>query len=145
MLISVLFTNSSEYKFVEHDLSFPTVPQTYYDGTKPGDLLELVNHTWLSILGALGTNTSRQLTVLSITVNCLQQIKYAPKQQAIAWYYSISVVRQFIVWLKQIIVSKLKKVSVLSITCRFASTLCLSQLNTTEWLLPLESFFKMKL
>ncbi len=55
MLISVLFTNSSEYKIVEHNLSFPTVPQTYYVGTKPGDLLELVNHTWLSILGALGT------------------------------------------------------------------------------------------
>jgi hypothetical protein len=45
MLISILFTNSSEYKIVEHDKSFPTVPQTYYVGTKPGDLLELVNHT----------------------------------------------------------------------------------------------------
>ena len=45
MLISVLFTNSSEYKIVEHDLSFPTVPHTYYVGTKPGDLLELASHT----------------------------------------------------------------------------------------------------
>ena len=45
VLISVLFINSSEYKIVEHDKSFPTVPQTYYVGTKPGDLLELVHHT----------------------------------------------------------------------------------------------------
>ena len=45
ILISVLFTNSSEYKIVEHDKSFPTVPQTYDVGTKPGDLLEIVNHT----------------------------------------------------------------------------------------------------
>jgi hypothetical protein len=45
MLISVKITNSSEYKIEEHDKSFPTVPQTYYVGTKPGDLLELVNHT----------------------------------------------------------------------------------------------------
>ncbi len=56
MLISVLFTNSSEYKIVEHNKSFPTVPQTYNVETKPGDLLELVNDTWLSILGVLGTN-----------------------------------------------------------------------------------------
>jgi hypothetical protein len=45
MLISVLFTNSSEYKIVEHDKSILTVTQTYYVGTKPGDLLELVHHT----------------------------------------------------------------------------------------------------
>ena len=32
-----------------------------------------------------------------MTKNCLQQIKYKPKQQAIAWYYLISVIQQFIV------------------------------------------------
>jgi hypothetical protein len=45
MLISVKITNSSEYKIEEHYKSFPTVPQTYYVGTKPGDLLELASHT----------------------------------------------------------------------------------------------------
>jgi hypothetical protein len=45
MLISVKITNSSEYKIEEHYKSFPTVSQTYYVGTKPGDLLELASHT----------------------------------------------------------------------------------------------------